>query len=483
MHDSKLLLLIKSIDTKEHNKLVEFLQWSYISKSEQISQLVKYIIKIAPDYEDKRLSKETCFQKLFPKESFDDMKLRRLMSKALKLVDKFILYQQLEKDELTQYKLWTDYYKEKDIEYFFQAKIKSWEKSNKSNDTILLFREKYLIAYQKLAYVNKQFVFKSMQKKASYDQELQKTLKELQNFYLLQAIFFRCVILQGKLSFNKKIELPSEDFMNNIREENVVHDPLIHSYYLAELMLKEPDNEERYLGLKQRLETLQKGDYRKKILIDLCKFIERYITKKCFEGNEKYYKELLDLYKYEITHELVIATSIFYPIKFRNIVVVATRVKEYEWTENFIQEYRDRLSPKQIPALPDYCLALVYFHQKKYKKADERLLKIEDADTVLMFDIKRLQLMLTYEEDNDFLLDSMMNAFRVLMSRDKFLSENIKNANQNFVNVLMRIVNVTSNDTKKIAKMEEELNSSKVFMERAWLKDKVQEKKVGKTIS
>ena len=489
MHDSKLLLLIKSIDKKEHNKLVEFLQWSYISKSEQISQLVKYIVKIAPNYDDKRLSKEACFQKLFPRESFDDMKLRRLMSKTLKLVDKFILYQQLEKDELIKHQLWTDYYKDNNIEYFFQTKLKAWNSTNKSTiDIGKRFLNNYLATLSKLDYINKQFAVQNVQKniKKAVAKEMSETLKTLQDFYLYQALFLKCFILQQYETFNKDIQHPYEKFIANIKEEDVIHDPLIHLYYLVVAMLEDSSNKEKYLALKRNLSVFQEKKYNKYVLIHLSKFMEGFLIKKCGkEGIEIYYKELLDLYKYGIEHKLVFANdnNDFYPMKFRNIVIVGIRVKEFEWLESFIEEYHPTLPKNQQPFLHFYCLALLYFYQKKYKEADELLNKIENSDTFLMFDIKRLQLMVAYEEDNDFLLDSLMNAFRVLMSRDKFLSESMKNANQNFVNLLMRAVNSTSSNTKKIEKMEEELNSSKIFMERAWLKEKVQEKKVGRTIS
>jgi len=485
MHDSKLLVLLKKIDVNLHGRLEEFLDSPYFNKSQQTSILIRHILQFAPNYESEQVSKQVCFSLLYPRDAFEDVKIRRVMSKALKLLEQFVLNQQLETDELVQQKLWTDYYSKHDMEYFFQAKTKTWKKINKKQNAEVQFLQNYLMAYSRLQYVNMQFVLKNMQKtaKKEFEKELQLTLESLQNFYLFKTMYLKCAVLQQKKSFQKNIQYPFEGFIKNIEESDVKHNSLIHIYFLAASMLEDSGNEEKYRALKQKLETLQKGDCPKVVLIHLCKFIEGFLVKKCGMGEHSFYNELLDLYKYEIEHELVFGTekeAYFYPVKFRNIVTVGLRVKDYEWIESFIEKYHNRLPKAQLPALHLYCKSLLCFHQKKYDEAEDVLIKAQDADTVLLYDIKRLQTMIYYEKNDIDLLDATMNAFRVSVFRDKFLSGALKEANQHFINMLFRIVSIQPNDDKKIAKMREELASTKQFMERSWLMTKVEERKLEK---
>lgn len=485
MHDSKLLVLLKKIDVSLHGRLEEFLDSPYFNKSQQTSILVRHILQFAPNYESDQLSKQVCFSLLYPKDTFEDIKIRRVMSKALKLLEQFVLNQQLETDELVQQKLWADYYSKKDMEYFFQAKIKAWKKLNKKQNAEVQFLQNYLMAYSRLQYVNMQFVLKNMQKtaKKEFEKELQLTLEALQNLFLFKTLYLKCAILQQQRAFNKSLQQPFEKFMKNIEESDVEHNSLIHLYFLAASMLEDAANEEKYRALKHKLETLQAGDCPKATLIHLCKFVEGFLVKKCGMGEHRFYNELLDLYKYEIEYDLVFffdKNNDFFPVKFRNIVVVGLRVKEYEWIESFIEKYYNTLPKTQLPALHLYCKGLLDFHQRKYDAAEDALIKAQDADAFLLFDIKRLQSMIYYEKNDIDLLDATMNAFRVSIFRDKFLSGTLKDANQHFINMLFRIVSIQPNDDKKIEKMKEELSSTKQFMERSWLIDKIEEKKLEK---
>jgi len=477
MQDSKLFMLLKSIDKKFHSKLINFLKSPYFNKSEKILELIKYILNYVPNYEAKQLKKEAIFKAMFPKEKFEDVKLRRLMSKALKLVEQFVLQIQMEEDELIQHQLLSKYHSKYELDYFFQAKIKSWESLNKKQVEDVFFFENYLIAKTKAEYYNR-LLIKELYKntKKSIDREIIGTIESLQDFYVFQMLSLNCFLQQLSASLNQEIDLELfERFMNFITEEDIKRHPILELSYLSLLLLQNGEEEKYYLELKQAVHRFQANEYEKHILINIYKILEIYVIRKTNKGHFDYYKELIELYKYEIEQELVFKDGKFFPLKFRNIVVIGLRVEEYEWVEYFINTYQQSLAEDQLPDLPCYCLGLLYLKQKKYEKIEEELLKTQDCnDVLLMFDIKCLQIMMYYETDEIDLLDSMMNAFRVLVFRDKFLSEGKKQANQNFINMLFRLVRLQPNDDAKLEKMEEELKSPKLFCNREWLLEKVE---------
>jgi len=473
MYDSKLLSLIKGIDTTSQDKLIDFVASPYFKKSEQVATLIRYIIDIAPNYDDERLGKKKCYRVIFSGETFEDVKIRRLMSDALKLVERFVLQEQLQLDKLSQAKLLTTYYSENNLDDSFYEKFKDWEVTNKTQEGPILFFQRYLMSENYLDFAKKK-PEGSEGKEKILQEALIFNMEGLQDFYMFQTMYIRWVLLQHQKTFNKVIQHPYESFLQKIQEKDVIHDPLIHVYYLAAFMINDSDNEERYLLLRKTLEILRKEGYHQKVLTNLCKPLEMFLIKKSMEGDDQRYIDLLDLYKYEVEHKLVFSSdNYFYPVKFRNIVVIGTIVKDYDWLKDFVEEYRHALSKEQQSTLYPYCRALLYFHQKKYDEAKDLLLQPEDIDNILSLDIKRLQIMIYYEEDEIDLLDAMMNSFRVLIFRDKFLSKNYKEANKSFINMLFQMVRTKPNNHKKIAKMIQTLKSGKTFMERRWLLEKV----------
>jgi len=269
MHDHKLPALLKKIDVNLHGKLEDFLDSPYFNKCEQTSMLVRYILKFAPNYKSEKLSKQAYFSLLYPNGAFEDTKIEQIMSNALKLLEQFVLNQQFETDELEQQKLWTDYYCKHDMEYFFQAKIKTWKKLNKKQNAEVQFLQNYLIAYSRLHYVNMQFVLKKMQKtvKKNFEKELLLTLEALQDFYLFKTMHLKCAILKQNKTSNKNIECPFETFIRNIAESDVIHNPLIHLHYVEALMLEDSEDEEKYHVLRKKLETLQASNVPNKSLV------------------------------------------------------------------------------------------------------------------------------------------------------------------------------------------------------------------------
>lgn len=477
MQDTKLFMLLRSIDKKNYSKLLNFLKSPYFNKSEKILELIKYILNYAPNYEAKQLSKEVIFKAMFPKEKFEDVKLRRLNSKALKLVEQFILQIQMEEDELTQHHLMTKYYATHELDYFFKSRIKSWEGLIKKQSGKIYFFENYIMASQKAEYHNKLF-FKKMYKntKKGIEDEVVNVIDALHSFYLFEMLSFNCFLSQLYSTFNKKIEMSLlKHFMDYCTEEDIQRHPIISLYYQSVLLLQNRE-EKDYLKLKEVIQDFEINEWNKYILMNMYKILENYAIKKMGEGESRYGQELLELYKYEIEQKLVFENGYFFPVKFRNITIIGLRVGENEWVENFIQKYYQTLPINQLPELYHYCLGLVYLKQRRYQEITDMLMTTsEGKDAFVMFDIKRLQLMMYYETDEIDLLDSMMNAFRVLVFRDKFLSQGPKEANQNFINMLYRLVRFQPNDQTKIENMEEELKSSKLFCNQEWLLEKVQE--------
>ncbi len=479
MHNSKLLLLFKSLDKPKLKKLTDFSKNPYFNTNDKVSLLIKYIIKYAPDFEHDALSKAKCFKSIFPKEKFNDSKLRKVMSRTFKLVEQFILYQEIEQKEHLQEAILTQYYRVHNIDSLFGQKAKSWEQKNESLRIEEQYFQQYELAYEQSNILSKQVLKKiNKQDKIDYYNKLYETIQSLQHFF-----FFRILYLYSTLqvyAFSINIATPKEEILTLIEQidENILKEhPFILFYYKTLLMLIHEDNDEHYQHLRQLLGNYKFEEKDKFFIVQLYKTLELYCVRKIKRGEDEYYKELFELYMYELAHNLTFIEGDFMPVKYRNIVTAGLKVNQFDKVTEFIQTYSHQLPKELSEDLSNYSMSLVYFFQKEYEKALEFLHQVDNkGDLILKINIKRTLIMIYYELDEIDALDSSMNAFRTGMSRDEHVSNHRKTSNQNFINVLYRLINTQLNDVEKLRKIKAELETEKIIEERAWLLEKVSQR-------
>src|SRR4029079_4931344 len=93
-----------------------------------------------------------------------------------------------------------------------------------------------------------------------------------------------------------------------------------------------------------------------------------------------YVKEMLDLYNLMLEKELIYENRWFPPSDFKNIVTIACRLKEFDWTEKFIHRYKDKLEAETREHFFQYNLASFYYEKSDYGNALKLLNTIEFTD-------------------------------------------------------------------------------------------------------
>lgn len=113
MHNSKLLDLIKTFDSKEQRQLLKFVRFSNKGDGNTIV-LLEHILKGAPEFKSPKLKKEMIFKKVYPKKSaYNDVVLRRCMSRLFYLCEDYIVYLKGQQDERARQLALMQYYEAK----------------------------------------------------------------------------------------------------------------------------------------------------------------------------------------------------------------------------------------------------------------------------------------------------------------------------------------------------------------------------------
>jgi hypothetical protein len=115
------------------------------------------------------------------------------------------------------------------------------------------------------------------------------------------------------------------------------------------------------------------------------------------------------------------------------------------------------------------------FEKKEYEQVLD-FLPGSSSNIIYHLIARRLELMCYYEMKSE-LLFSKIEAFKVYIWRasEKFLSNDLRDANKNFINLLIQMVSIPTNDQSKRERLEKRILEKKRVAETRWLLAKVRD--------
>ena len=99
MLNIKLFEILRKLSLAEMKEFSDFLNSPLFNKRKILSDLFDVYKKFHPTYEDKNLSKEKAFSKIFPKRKYNDTVFRNLNSLLLGLAEDFLSFKNYSRDK------------------------------------------------------------------------------------------------------------------------------------------------------------------------------------------------------------------------------------------------------------------------------------------------------------------------------------------------------------------------------------------------
>src|SRR5690606_15355606 len=97
MNNSTLFLIFLSLSPKERRDFGLFVCSPYINRRNEVSRLYEFMVENIAISES-ALSKEKAWKYVFPREEYDDKKMRYTMSFLLQALKQFLIYREVEED-------------------------------------------------------------------------------------------------------------------------------------------------------------------------------------------------------------------------------------------------------------------------------------------------------------------------------------------------------------------------------------------------
>jgi len=120
LHKTKLYKLVKSLSKSEFNQLEAYIDSPFfLKKNKNPLKLYQALKEFAPKFNAENLTKQVIFEMVFPEATFNDSKMRNLLSRTVKIVDSYLLYLEHEEDEFKRDKRLSEVYNKRNIKSEF----------------------------------------------------------------------------------------------------------------------------------------------------------------------------------------------------------------------------------------------------------------------------------------------------------------------------------------------------------------------------
>ncbi len=456
MTDSKIYNVLTHFDKVEQNRLRKYIRSPYFNVNETLMAFYDVLSEhINANGKAGELTKEQLWTQLYEKETFNDVRFRKLSSDLLKLVEGFLGQQVYDKDNLQQSNFLLEAVNDKKIERLYKSSTRQaqiWSDIRNQKPASYYY---YQFEIQKKLYDLNEAELKRFEKS-----NVEEIINNLDYFYLAEKLKWYCTVLSRQNLISHEYQLLFIDeivsHMDKYPYENV---PLIRIYYLI-FLTQTANNEEHYYALKDLLSkywmTLPLKDAE-----EAYTNMFSYCIKKMNQGNAEFYREFLNLSKDLLKTDILLARGELNPWYFRNAVMASLRLNEYEWAEQFINDFENKLPTDFRQNAVSYNRALVYFYQKKYDKVIPLLQSVEYDDLVYNLSSKSILLAVYYELDADEALSSLMESFKTFLNRHKEISDVQRILYMNLMKYIKKILKLIPGDQKEIAKIKQEMEDDK----------------------
>jgi len=464
MFKSKIFDVLQCFPKEDLKKFGEYLNSPLFNKRKVISDLFRSYKYFHPEYEDKNLTKEKIFAKIFPGKKFNDENFRNLNSILLKYAEEYLAYTNYSRDPLTIKKHLLSEISHRKILTVFE---KNFEESKRLLESTGQRDLNYFYNEYEL-FLNKD-IYNSMKSKF-LKEDIMKAEKSLVIFFVMKILEIENYILYGSriLNMDKSLYLKntfSDDLMKNIPEE-IKELPQIRIYYNA-LKLEQTDNIKYYNALKKLIgkygDLINREKHYNKYL-EMIDFIKRTRGTK----DMKSVSEIFQLRKEIIEKNLLMENTIT-NMFFLNIVKSGSRLKEFEWIKNFISEYRLLLIPKYRDITTELSLALFHFEKKEFNESLSHAAQVKYEDNFYNLEVKNLTTKIYYETGNIESLVNFISSYRMYLSKNRSLNKKDLTSHNTFLNYLDKLIRIKENKKfHKLDDLEDEISKAS-FVSDYWM--------------
>lgn len=481
--DTKLIVFLKTFSKEEINELEKFLSLPYFKKGRDPLPLLKVLRKFHPEFSSGDFNEEKIFGELYPGSDYEDKRsahiLRNLSSSLLKAVEEFLFVSRVRENKVLKNRTMLKELLDRNLTRYYEQYLQTSYDDLKSDESISGqdYLENFYIERLNTRYYSTVLDFQNLFKYSFKSVEL------LSVYFLIDLI---------RTATTKYII----ERRNNMKSESNVIDRLLSELNMDEV-LKIYENREQYVYLyfnyniyKCIVNNKDKEFYEKarKIFFEnksrICRYDKNFfyadllniILSGYSEDDFELRKEALFLFKsclkdgaYKISDD-----DFMQPHFYRNVILTANLLKEFEWADNFIDKYSNELKPEFRDNMKYYSQAIIRCSTGEFEKSLEYASKVKYDLVNFKVDLKILMLKIFYELKLTEQAYSLTDTFKHYLKNHKEMNPEIKEAHFNYLKYYLMLLKMNLNfNSASVGLLKDQLKSEKLIMQRKWITEKL----------
>lgn len=456
--------LIDKLQTSEWEELKRFMRFRFPRLREDVYRTVDAL----RENQSRRIDRENLHKRLFPKTKFNDKTIRYLLTDVNKAIYEFFSYKQLQKQPNKQQLLLLNELTDRKCERTF----------SKTFNTVMTHREKAAHANAESLLHHSELLALKAQAELESGQRSSDAFEQSALYMDQYFVARKLQISAEKINLNYILKKDWQDpFLEVILQQidnGMFYDvPYIQLYRLIILGLTEPENEAAFTSLKNQvpeiIESLPESE-----ITDLYQYLLNYCIRKINAGRLQFQDELLVVYQSALEHGALLTNGKISQWDFKNVVTIALRTGNTEYTREFIHSYKQALPSNQRTNALAYNLANLHFSEKNYRAAISQLQKVDLDDVFYRFDARSILLKSYYELDDQDALFYHAAAFRSMLNRNRKISDQQRKLYLNLIKHTLSLSR-SAGEKSKVKVIKKRIQEKPNVADLRWLESKIRE--------
>ncbi len=480
MHNSKLLELYKTLNPVERKRFKQYVESGFFNANTSVIKLNQYITRALDSSGERELDKKKAHAQLFGKRKYSESQISVLMTFLMRLLEAFIAQLKYDTNKFLQKEYLVAELRKRKLDKHFisnTGEYHKWLQEKRKHDS-----EYYYASYTLEKEMDHFFMKGEIRKN---DESLQRKSDHLDIFFLSEKLKNLCEMVNRQNIIKSNYNLRMLKALRIYIDENTSYFqtiPAVYIYYKILLTLLEGENAEHFRELKQSLDKYFKA-FSQEEALQMYLFAQNYCIKKINSGDARYLQEILAIYETLLQNELIFEDNYLSQWDYKNIVSVGLKLGKFDWTKDFIENYKHRLSPESRENAYEYNLSLLHYTRKDYKSALKRLQHVDFTDVFYHLGAKSILLKSYYELEEVEPFYSLVDAYKVYLVRTKKISVYQRTMHQTLVKYTKQTFDLKLKmgavsgiaQEKAIKKLKDRITGNRDKADFSWLLEKVDE--------
>lgn len=473
MIESKFFKLFQTLVIDEAQEINEvkdfekFLKQYYPTRKKELG-LFQYIKKhyLNEDAEH-RLDKDTIAKKwlkINPVTSDAHKRISSDLSRLTQYLQKFLLWEKMEKQSLTKDHLLLEIYKERQLDDFFFSKIK---KVTEQLEAHPIDTPSYHLDLMRLHH--DAFFHTNFSKITIGAEPLEKGMEHLDSFFSLTKVKLAMEMLNRQNVLQEGYDIcfleEAIHYLDTVKKSSSIFIPLV-------AFLKTP-TETGFVDLKKRLfKDFKKLPSDEQLIV--ITYLLNYTSVEMKRGKQTAYQQAFELFQFGIKHRIFIGEDGYIsPIQFTNIVAIGSFVNEFPWVQNFIKKWSKFLDKRMKTNTVLMATTYLEFYKKNFEGVIESTASIDFGEDYFSLRTRGFVLCSYYElynKTNTNLIKDYCNSFAQFLNRNSTINQSTLDSFFELVKFVRLLLH------KKITykQLKDKISKSNLMVSKIWVLEKIE---------